>query len=200
MGPSLVVRQVSWLGNLIELPIYLFNIESSRRPCRFHIDIEGLDWHLYNRTAAFDEIIRKMAHSDRVNGDVLETHLKKPELKSFPSRITINTSATPRVVTSLFGSFNEALREFRSQMARRLGGFIPSLEFTDILPVSFEISAGNVTCGNPSTRALLIGHCRKVVGDYTVINVSPNRPSPAILSYISDRAHHPSTFTDRFSP
>lgn len=166
--------------------------------CRVNISLQGLEWFLYNRTAAYENIVAAMEASDE--------HLREHEHESRrPSgdgsrsvrKIFSRTSAAPDctfgftllyflwthhfayITASILGPPGSLI----SSLYRKAPGFVrkssawiraqlPNLDPRDLLPVGLEATTGAITLGNPSTPHMLVAEFSKAHGTYGVVPVS----------------------------
>ncbi|KAL1748805.1 hypothetical protein HDZ31DRAFT_59984 [Schizophyllum fasciatum] len=115
-------------------------------PCRIQISLQGIEWFMYNRTPAYDNIVAQMMEQDHV-GQPVERR------KSFMSEWTTQ-SATAQLPPALL-SFMRWLKEQ-----------LPSLDFNDVLPLGVDITKGLIIAGNHATPNLLVAEYSKADGWY----------------------------------
>lgn len=48
----------------------LVNLEKAPLSCRLHVSLQGLEWFIYNRTAAYDNIVSAMENNATHESDV----------------------------------------------------------------------------------------------------------------------------------
>lgn len=148
-------------------------------PCRISIEIRGLEWYLYNRSAAYEAILSKIANED----------LSKKECSDDNGRITSisDLSFTKHVSTEKAGEdrpspktrvdnlaahhgndLDKKLREvessstFTNSRGRNETLKLPSL--LNFLPISVECSKGAVVMGNQNTRSILVAKFDNAMG------------------------------------
>ncbi|KZS98640.1 hypothetical protein SISNIDRAFT_422603, partial [Sistotremastrum niveocremeum HHB9708] len=114
-------------------------------PCRIHIHVRGFEWLLYNRTPAFDALYNTLAQQKESVPTLNESLAGSTGFVGTPSIIRIATTTPINVIKNTASWFSNLL---------------PTFELRDVLPVSADISKFAVTCGNPSTPCLLIGHAK----------------------------------------
>ncbi|KAI0074167.1 hypothetical protein K474DRAFT_1774197 [Panus rudis PR-1116 ss-1] len=140
--------------------------------CRVHLSLQGLEWLIYNRTAAFDNIISSMEASAE----------SAPEEEGRPSgegRVSIRkmfsrTSGLPDASLlgppgSLISSLARRTPTFVKRASAWIRSQLPSLDPRDLLPISLEASTAAITCGNPSTPQLLVAEFQRAQGTYGVV-------------------------------
>ncbi|KAI0267154.1 hypothetical protein BC834DRAFT_969170 [Gloeopeniophorella convolvens] len=141
--------------------------------CRFHATFEGFEWFIYNRTAAYDNILAQMeaktpvperrAHS--FTGDGATAQLRHIFSKSSAggdtdhahsasARTPLIPLSTPKFVSAFAGWF-------RSQL--------PGFDFKNLLPVSFEGINGYIVCGNNSTSSIMVAEFSRADGMFGAV-------------------------------
>ncbi|KAG1858104.1 hypothetical protein F4604DRAFT_1684988 [Suillus subluteus] len=118
-----------------------FNHTSPFPSCRIKVSVQGFEWLLYNKTAAYDHIISQMQAK------------ASPWLGFYPPPALANIKALPVI--------HAALAWIKRQM--------PYLDPNDILPIALELSKVAITCGNPSTPSLLVAECHRAEGTFGIV-------------------------------
>jgi hypothetical protein len=175
----------------------------SRSPrCRFHATFEGFEWFIYNRTAAFDNIVSHMeanasvperhargSSADRAASQMRHIFSKSPTggdgayifflllrySRVMASQLVVDVQ-TPRVRN--YFSTPKFLRNF----VQWLRGQLPDFDFKNLLPFSFEGLNGGIVCGNMSTSSILVAEFSRVDGIFGTV---PVRHCPLLLSLSS---------------
>ncbi|KAH9041126.1 hypothetical protein EDB84DRAFT_1436665 [Lactarius hengduanensis] len=145
---------------------------SSRSPrCRFHATFEGFEWFIYNRTAAFDNIVAQMdaktpVPERRAQSPAAASHLRHIFSKSPAGGDHI--AQTPRV--RAWFTTPKFVRRFTQWLRKQL----PDLDLKDLLPLSFEGINGGIVLGNMSTSNILVAEFARADGVFgTVPSRSP---------------------------
>ncbi|KAG7098617.1 hypothetical protein E1B28_000539 [Marasmius oreades] len=139
-------------------------ISTTRRPpCRVRIFLNGLEWILYNRTTAYDDILAQMGLNATVPGEPTK------------ERNVLRKSATNiSVVPSSF--LASSLKSHAPRFILRLGSWVqqqlPTLDPKDLLPLAIEVTKGAIICGNSSTPSLLVAEFQRVKGTF---GITPSR-------------------------
>ncbi|KAI0288543.1 hypothetical protein BC826DRAFT_1107677 [Russula brevipes] len=151
---------------------------TSRSPrCRFHVTFEGFEWFIYNRTAAFDNIVSYMEaktpvperRAQAVGADGAASHLRHFFSKS-------SAAGDSNVPTSRVRNPSSAAKFLRN-FAHWLLGQLPDLNVKDLLPISFEGLNGGIVCGNMSTSNILVAEFSRADGSFgTVMSKSSLDP------------------------
>ncbi|KZV70698.1 hypothetical protein PENSPDRAFT_752360 [Peniophora sp. CONT] len=129
--------------------------------CRIHLALDGLEWRMYNRTAAFDYIAQRME----------EKRPNPPRTPRTTPRASLDgaTSALRNVFSKhsmdtdgdgppdpTFNSSALAMPDWVRRAADWIRGQLPDLDPKSLLPLSFYVRKGIITCGNISTPSLLV--------------------------------------------
>jgi hypothetical protein len=174
------------------VPITIAAVHVSRSPrCRFHVTFEGFEWLMYNRTAAFDNIVSQMeantpvperhaqgSSTDRPASQRRHIFTKSPGddsayslfLSQGYSRINrasrrVDNVQTPRVRNPV--STPKFLRNF----VQWLRGQLPDLDVKNLLPFSFEGVNGGIVCGNMATPNILVAEFSRADGIFGTVPV-----------------------------
>ncbi|KAG0707320.1 hypothetical protein DFH29DRAFT_995117 [Suillus ampliporus] len=136
-----------------------FNHTSSFPSCRIKVSVQGFEWFLYNKTAAYDHIISQMQAKASPCPETPEprrmfSHTSGAEgLGFYPPPALSNIKAPPVI--------HAALAWIKRQT--------PYLDPNDILPIALELSKVAITCGNPSTPSLLVAECHRAEGTFGIV-------------------------------
>lgn len=133
-------------------------------PCRISIEIRGVEWYLYNRSAAYESILGKIP-----NKDLSKTPDSDPSFTKYVSTGTAGEdrpSANDNLVAHQGNDLNKELQEVESMSTKSatatstdLRGHNENLKLPsllNILPISVECSKGAVVMGNQNTRSILV--------------------------------------------
>ena len=171
--------------------------KSNHLPCRLQAVAEGVEWFIYNRTPAYDDILRHM------QPDLPEARPCHPETsESAPFLNEAETGARPndhvgstcfvrlRQLNNnnslpMFFCNSESDAKVRKAKRRLLSPVtllkhlaewmyqqLPSPDLKDILPIGFEVTRGAITLGNDSTPNILIGNFKRATGTFGLQPVS----------------------------
>ncbi|KAH9985984.1 hypothetical protein BJV74DRAFT_946145 [Russula compacta] len=157
--------------------------------CRFHATFEGIEWFIFNRTAAFDNIVAQMeatspdserrAHS--LSADGAASHLRQIFTMSsaggdsacslFSIAMVPQSDPTSCLVdnarTHLRSPFNTPM--FLRNFVHWLRGQLPDLDVKDLLPFSFEGLNGGIVCGNMATSNILVAEFSRADGMFGTV-------------------------------
>jgi protein CSF1 len=130
-------------------------------PCRFKVTAEGVEWFIYNRTPAYDDIIKQMMpgldemspsspaqNKGLVSVDTPDNKGTSPSPNEHPPQATVSPSVL-QVVSRWFAIVNAVGVGLVAQ--------IPSFEWGNLLPIGIAIIRGAIVIGNDSTPTILIG-------------------------------------------
>ncbi|KAF9450414.1 hypothetical protein P691DRAFT_468038 [Macrolepiota fuliginosa MF-IS2] len=128
--------------------------------CRIQITVQGFEWFLYNRTAAYDNIIAQMEESLNRNisrsTDRNRSSQKLNRFDSMPSRGPSRLRRTLRVPATI----QHAFTWFKEQL--------PVLDPKELLPLGIQVSKGAIICGNSSTSSLLVAEFSVCQGTFGI--------------------------------
>jgi hypothetical protein len=113
------------------------------------VSLQGFEWFLYNRTAAYDDIMSQM---DK-NGNLSER-------RKFT---TASADATTEHFVRVPSFFKSALHRVKNQL--------PKLDPMDLFPIGVEGVQGVIVLGNRSTPYHLVSEFRRVEGTYGYVQV-----------------------------
>ncbi|KAJ7579122.1 hypothetical protein C8J56DRAFT_337033 [Mycena floridula] len=125
--------------------------------CRIQVSLQGYQWFLYNRTAAYDNIIAQMQASTDESTTTQshsfhESFLHSsyiPALLARPPRIRI-----PSAIQNIFVWIR---------------GQLPNLDPKDLLPLGLVVTKGAIICGNSSTPNLLVVEFQRTQGTFGIV-------------------------------
>ena len=149
--------------------------------CRIQLSFQGLEWFLYNRTAAYDNIIAQMEKTSRSTsrgsshgissrfsqqGRYAINSLRLASLDhvfSSESALPFYSPHVTRESLRMPAFVKTSLSWFRQQL--------PSLDPKDMLPLGIDIQTGAIILGNHSTQNLLVAEFRNALGTYGIVPV-----------------------------
>ncbi|KAJ3575090.1 hypothetical protein NP233_g1335 [Leucocoprinus birnbaumii] len=135
--------------------------QHSRLPsCRIQITLQGFEWFLYNRTAAYDSILAQMEESLGRNisrsTDRNRSSQRLNRFESMPSRAQAAQKRALRVPATI------------QQLFTWLKQQMPVLDPKELLPLGIQVSKGVITCGNLSTPSLLVAEFSVCQGTFGI--------------------------------
>ncbi|KAJ7188161.1 hypothetical protein C8R46DRAFT_12137 [Mycena filopes] len=132
--------------------------KQSRSPsCRVQISLQGFEWFLYNRTAAYDGIVTQMGvkiPSRPASRNTGPQSSQRSTVPAYPPSIIPGSLRLPV-------AFQRAWHWVRRQL--------PTLDPKDLLPLGIEVTKGAIICGNPSTPNLLVTEFKKTEGMFGIV-------------------------------
>ncbi|PCH43678.1 hypothetical protein WOLCODRAFT_122406 [Wolfiporia cocos MD-104 SS10] len=144
--------------------------------CRIHLSLQGLEWFMYNRTAAYDYIVAQMAE------EVPPTPTPTPaapssgiwEARDALRKIFTRSSIAPDTsVKARTSSLKLSVLRKSPNLIKRTVDWIesqlPQFDPKNLLPIGIEASRGAIICGNASTPNLLVAEFSKAEGTYGVV-------------------------------
>ncbi|KDR75835.1 hypothetical protein GALMADRAFT_156774 [Galerina marginata CBS 339.88] len=129
--------------------------------CRIQLSFQGVEWFLYNRTAAYDNIIEQIEKSSRPMS-------RSSSHGRFFSRFSHQDAGSPFYPPSVVRAsmrvpdpVKRAMAWFRHQL--------PTLDPKDLLPLGIDIQTGAIILGNHSTPNILVAEFQNALGTFGVV-------------------------------
>jgi hypothetical protein len=119
-------------------------------PCRISIKAYGLEWFVYNRTPAYDNILAGFGYKDSTDGEDTPEPCPPPEPQPNlqRSKTTFDTlSEHSHSEREALGTRNTELRE--AELSESVSSML------ELLPVKLDCSKGAIVIGNENTRSVL---------------------------------------------
>ncbi|KAJ7218000.1 hypothetical protein GGX14DRAFT_550111 [Mycena pura] len=143
--------------------------KQTRSPsCRVQISLQGFEWFLYNRTAAYDSIVTQMGA--KLPSRPASRSTGRPPSPGAHTRLCNHLARSLHPVYSpsvLAGSLRLPVSFQRAwHWARRQ---LPTLDPKDLLPFGIEVTKGAIICGNPSTPNLLVAEFKRTEGMFGIV-------------------------------
>lgn len=125
--------------------------------CRIQITLQGFEWFLYNRTAAYESILAQMEESlGRNISRSTDRNRSSQRLNRFESTPREQAKRALRVPATI----QQVFTWFKQQM--------PVLDPKELLPLGIQVSKGVITCGNLSTPSLLVAEFSVCQGSFGI--------------------------------
>ncbi|KDQ57525.1 hypothetical protein JAAARDRAFT_69639 [Jaapia argillacea MUCL 33604] len=141
--------------------------------CRVHISVQGLEWFMYNRTPAYDNILSQMRASGVQTPDTPQPRYSVED-RYAPLRHIFSKSPQPASTTHIYppaSLFASSIRPPR--FVQRAYGWIkdqlPTLDPKDLLPIGIEVTKAAIIIGNQSTPTLLVADFRQAEGTFGIV-------------------------------
>ncbi|KAJ7647262.1 hypothetical protein FB45DRAFT_987066 [Roridomyces roridus] len=125
--------------------------------CRVNISLQGLEWFLYNRTAAYDAIVAQMGVNPPSRPVSRNTGHQSSHRSTFPVYSASMLAQSLRVPPFV----QKAWLSVRQQL--------PTLDPKDLLPLGIQVIKGAIICGNPSTPNLLVTEFQRTEGMFGIV-------------------------------
>jgi len=141
-------------------------------PCRVVLKSRGLQWFLYNRSPAYDAILKNMSGGDMNDQTSEDEHYKQKARLNKTNQVPVDSRRSP---SSSIDNENEIYEKLNGDIDRKVpypvntGGssHIPASTLPSILtilPIKVECIKGAIVMGNQNTRSILITRFQTVVG------------------------------------
>ncbi|KAF8630636.1 hypothetical protein AX15_002787 [Amanita polypyramis BW_CC] len=128
--------------------------------CRIQLSIQGFEWFLYNRTAAYDSIISQMERMD----DLSRSETRSTDRRKFTGHFSHADSTNP-INTSRTRHFLRILSSIKSTWSL-IKNQLPHIDSMDVFPIGIEGVKGLIFLGNPSTPYSLVSEFQRAEGTY----------------------------------
>ncbi|KAI1795480.1 hypothetical protein LXA43DRAFT_1178514 [Ganoderma leucocontextum] len=143
---------------------------SSPLACRVHVSIQGLEWHMYNRIASFDNIVSQLDAGLHATPAATPMPGSAGSVRKVFSRTSVfHDSYAIRAPVSLASSIYKHTPTFVKRCIAWVQSQLPSLDPKHLLPISIEVTKGAITIGNASTPNLLVAEFRRAEGTYGIV-------------------------------
>ncbi|KAF8070507.1 hypothetical protein FPV67DRAFT_1756074, partial [Lyophyllum atratum] len=129
--------------------------------CRVQIAFQGFEWFLYNKTAAYDNIISQMEGSNLSRPASQSTGRRQSFQKSSPASSPFYPPPSTKDSLRIPHGARKAITWIKRQL--------PNLDPKDLLPLGIEITKGAITCGNNSTPNLLVAEFQRSEGTFGIV-------------------------------
>ncbi|KAJ6593973.1 hypothetical protein B0H19DRAFT_1365929 [Mycena capillaripes] len=133
--------------------------DPKQRPasCRVQISLQGFEWFLCNRTAAYDAIVTQMGAKLPTRPTSRNTGRQSSQRSTLPGYSPSNLPGTLRLPVAVQNAWHWVRRQ------------LPTLDPKDLLPLGIEVVKGAIICGNPSTPNLLVAEFRRTEGMFGIV-------------------------------
>ncbi|PPQ67263.1 hypothetical protein CVT25_005847 [Psilocybe cyanescens] len=129
--------------------------------CRIQLTFEGVEWFLYNRTAAYDNILEQIEKVSRPTSRSSSYHRL---FRRFSRQGDTSILYAPSAIRSSIHvphSIKRALNWAKDQL--------PTLDPKDLLPLGIDIRTGAIILGNSSTPNLLVSEFQSASGTFGIV-------------------------------
>ncbi|KAJ7680397.1 hypothetical protein DFH06DRAFT_1404238 [Mycena polygramma] len=125
--------------------------------CRVQISLQGFEWFLYNRTAAYDAIVTQMGAKLPSRPASRNTGRQSSHRSTVPVYSPSVLAGSLRLPAAVQNAWHWVRRQ------------LPTLDPKDLLPLGIEVTKGAIICGNPSTPNLLVAEFRRTEGMFGIV-------------------------------
>ncbi|EMD37359.1 hypothetical protein CERSUDRAFT_114033 [Gelatoporia subvermispora B] len=145
--------------------------------CRVHMSLQGLEWFMYNRTAAYDNIVSQLERDMMSSpGPTPAPTPIPPNAEAWTSMRKVFSRTSGRADASILGppiSLVSSIYMRTPAPVKRAITWVhmqlPKLDPKELLPISFEATKAAIICGNGSTPNLLVAELSKAEGTYGIV-------------------------------
>ena len=150
------------------------NEKARRLPCRVLVKSRGIEWFIYNRSAAYDAILQSIRSQEELGHTMARTSSQTPAATAKPCPTSKYRSSADcslkedEIISTKPKEENESQykktvadtdsksisTESSAQIPTHTSSAVPG--FLSILPVRIECNKGAVVMGNQNTRAILV--------------------------------------------
>lgn len=141
-------------------------------PCRVVLKSRGLQWFIYNRSPAYDAILKNMLGGDINEQTTEDDHYKQSARLNKKNQVPLDSRRSP---SSSIDNENETYEKLNGDIDRKVpypnntegSGDIPASTLPSILtilPIKVECIKGAIVMGNQNTRSILTTRFQTVVG------------------------------------
>ncbi|KAG7440025.1 uncharacterized protein BT62DRAFT_646663 [Guyanagaster necrorhizus] len=135
--------------------------------CRIQVSFQGFEWFLYNRTAAYDNIISQMVSTSPAYH---KTRRSSTECRQSFQMSDFGTPIPPP--SSVLGALHLRTPTFLQDAFTWFKRQLPTLDPKELLPIGLDATKGVIICGNNSTPNLLVAEFQRAEGN---IGISQSR-------------------------
>ncbi|TFK44762.1 hypothetical protein BDQ12DRAFT_730786 [Crucibulum laeve] len=129
--------------------------------CRIQISLQGFEWFLYNRTAAYDSIISQMESSSRPTSRTSGAHRSSQRLGRRDTTSPFYPPSRVKRTLTIPMTIQTAMAYLKRQL--------PNLDPKDLLPLGLEATKGAIICGNASAPSLLVAEFQSADGTFGIV-------------------------------
>ncbi|OCH88869.1 hypothetical protein OBBRIDRAFT_779350 [Obba rivulosa] len=168
--------------------------------CRVHMSVQGLEWFMYNRTAAYDNIVSQLERDTMSSpGPTPAPTPVPPNAEGWASVRNVFSRSSGRADASILGppiSLVSSIYMKTPAFIRRAISWVhlqlPKLDPKELLPISFETTKAAIICGNVSTPSLLVVELSKAEGTYGIVEARSKFDQ--YKQMLNVRLHNPSVW------
>ncbi|KAK0484381.1 hypothetical protein EDD18DRAFT_1361385 [Armillaria luteobubalina] len=151
--------------------------KAEQNPCRIQVSFQGFEWFLYNRTAAYENIISQM-----VSKDSTYQKTRRGSTECRHSFQTMDFGTPVPHPSSVLGVLRLRTPTFLQDAFTWFKRQLPTLDPKELLPIGLDAAKGVIICGNNSTPNLLVAEFQRAEGN---LGISQARTNDSILDSYS---------------
>ncbi|CRG83944.1 Protein CSF1 [Talaromyces islandicus] len=144
-------------------------------PCRLTLTLSGLEWFLYNRTPAYDDILSGFAAAAADQGEEVQDEVPKARSSNREDPANGVFSRFERTPSKKSASSNSSSgpSSTKSITALNAEAMESASTFLNLLPIQIECTKGAIVAGNENTRSLMTIMFEKGAGCVDVTDSGP---------------------------
>ncbi|GJJ06705.1 hypothetical protein Clacol_000901 [Clathrus columnatus] len=144
--------------------------KESKLPSRIYVSLEGVEWHLYNRTAAFNDIL---SHIQQVNNEKGGSSIRAFSSRSETDRRNILSPHETITSSTIIREAASKVKGLKDKLTSWLTILQP--ELYEILPIDVSVVRGAILFGNGATPRLLVAKFSAGSGSYSMVPMKQSR-------------------------
>jgi hypothetical protein len=146
----------------------------SRLPCRLTLTLSGLEWFLYNRTPAYDDILSGFAAGADQGEDAQDEipQARSSSREDLPNDVSSRFERTRSKKPASTGSSSRS-SSTGSTTSLNAEALESASTFLNLLPIQLECTKGAIVAGNENTRSLMTITFEKGTGCVDATDAGP---------------------------
>lgn len=132
--------------------------------CRIQLSLNGFEWHLYNRTSAYENLMAQMKTDGQSSVRVPTPSTSPQDAQDKSSNRLLGYKFFQHVTLNLPPLVRSVVGWMKKQM--------PKLDPRELLPLGIDATRGVIVLGNPSTPSLLVAEFHQADGGFGIVPVS----------------------------
>ncbi|CCX30950.1 Similar to Protein CSF1; acc. no. Q12150 [Pyronema omphalodes CBS 100304] len=133
--------------------------KASAPPCRILVELKGVEWFIYNRSASYDYVMEEMTAA-ATSGN----YPQDPPASSQYAKDDDPGKATPKTGSTTLAPRPSHTESASSSSSEAFEKLVASSPYLQMLPIKIECSRGAVVMGNNNTPSILVAHFEKASG------------------------------------
>lgn len=132
-------------------------------PCRIRVHVQGLEWFIYNRSPAYDNIIAEMTKEE---SDAEGANFNYSSGGGHPEDDNLSTVRSKDMGSTVQGTIVSKTRSDRGREEERQKFTTGDRIYLEALPIEFKIDKGAVVMGNANTPTVMVAQFQRGFGTY----------------------------------